>query len=173
MPTRISCCFASILLSFLFCMTSLQAEDLTSQLKRNEELKTQMLSVQQEMGTLSQSISERLKQYFPKPGTEFGDKTWIAQVSRGNILIYVTEGRLQRLARITLHYHVEEAVTGESIGLHGDFMGMPSMTVENTKLWLLAGRMEVRIEGIDDAFKDDTVLQDLAKSLDLKGLAGL
>jgi hypothetical protein len=146
--------------------------DLSAKLKRAADLQAQLGQMLVEMATLKDALCPGFKQYLPKADSTYGQWTWDCQFSDGSLYYQVSDANKHRVALVQFFYH-PNGVDPKTRGMHAKCNDLPAMRIQDTRVWLLVGKLEMRVEPKDKSLQNDAALDAFVKAFDLAGLAKL
>jgi len=144
----------------------------TAKLKRAAEIQTQVSQLLVEMAALKDGLCPSFQQYLPKADSHYGQWVWDCQFSDGSLFYLVSDAAKHRLATVQVFYH-PAGVDPKTRGMQATCNGLPAMRILDTRVWVLVGKLELRLEPRDKSLQNDAAMDALIKAFDLAGLAKL
>lgn len=146
--------------------------DLTAKLKHAAELQQKVSQALVELATMKEALCPAFQAYLPKADSAYGQWNWECQFSDGSLYYLITDANKRRMATVQFFYH-PGGVDPKTRGMHAKCLDLPALRIQNTRVWLLAGKIEMRVEPKDKSLQDDAALDAFVKAFDLAGLAKL
>ncbi|NOZ21696.1 MAG: hypothetical protein GXP25_11500 [Planctomycetes bacterium] len=165
------------LIVFVVCLAAPARADgarqLSQLLTKGAELNEQVRDLNKQISALSEQVDALFKAYLPSTTGAYAKYEWDCHYGAGFIALNLKDkDTKQQVAWVHVMFYpkMSEAERG---GFQKTCNGFPAKRFANRWVWVLVGRIELRVCATLDSFKSDKALDDLVKAFDLKGLKKL
>lgn len=115
---------------------------------------------------IGKTIEEKFQAFIPSGKQSYGDFTWTCRYLGTYILVTAADEAKKQKAWAQVYYY-PEGVDKRLPQFKKTSLDLPAMRVENKWVWVLVGRVEIRLSAVDQALESDATLDAIMKSFNL------